>query len=82
MATPAEIKKFYGGQDVFAELGKANEALAANFPYIPTYPAIGGEMAQMADRAGKGEAKVADIFTAAQQASVSSLKNAGLPVAE
>lgn len=81
MTTPEPVKAFYGGQDVFAELAKANEALNPNFPYIPTFPAIGADMAQAADRAGKGEGKVADIFTAAQQASVASLKDAGLPVA-
>lgn len=80
--TPESVKAFYGGQEVFSELGKANEALNPNFPYIPTWPAIGGELAQVADKAGKGQAKVADIFTTAQQASVKSLKDAGLPVAE
>lgn len=81
MTTPDNVKAFYGGQDVFAELAKANENLNPNFPYIPTFPAIGGDMAKAADLAGKGEGKVADVFTAAQQASVESLKDAGLPVA-
>lgn len=80
MTTPDAVKKFYGGQDVFAELGKANEALNPNFPYIPTFPAIGADMAAAADKAGKGEGKVADVFEAAQNASVKSLKDAGLPV--
>lgn len=81
MKTPDAIKEFYGGQDVFAELAKANEALNPNFPYIPTFPAIGGEMAKAADNAGQGSGKVADVFTAAQDASVKSLQDAGLPVA-
>lgn len=82
MKTPADIKAFYGGQDVFAELAKANEALNPDFPYIPTYAAVGPEMAKAADAAGKGEAKVADVFKAAQTTSIKSLKDAGLPVAE
>lgn len=81
MKTPTAVAEFYGGQDVFAELAKANEALNPNFPYIPTFPAVGADMAKAADQAGKGQAKVADIFAAAQQVSVSSLKDAGLPVA-
>ncbi|MDO5535480.1 MAG: extracellular solute-binding protein [Propionibacteriaceae bacterium] len=81
MTTPEDVKAFYGGQDVFAELAKANEALNPNFPYIPTFPAIGGNMAEAADNAGQGSGKVADVFTAAQDASVKSLQDAGLPVA-
>lgn len=81
MKTPEAVKSFYGGQDVFAELGKANEALNPNFPYIPTFPAVGADMSAAADRAGKGQGKVADIFQAAQDSSVKSLKDAGLPVA-
>jgi multiple sugar transport system substrate-binding protein len=82
MTTPDSVKAFYGGQDVFAELAKANEVLNPNFPYIPTFPAIGSDMGQAAAAAGKGTGKVADIFTAAQTASVKSLKDAGLPVAD
>ena len=82
MKTPDAVKSFYGGQDVFAELAKANEALNPNFPYIPTWPTLGGDVAQVADKVGKGQGKVGDIFTTTQQSSVTSLKNAGLPVAE
>lgn len=82
MKTPADVAAFYGGQDVFAELAKANEAMNPKFAYIPTFPAIGSAMAEAADKAGKGEGKVADVFTAAQAESVKSLKAAGLPVAE
>lgn len=81
MKTPDNVKAFYGGQDVFAELAKANENLNPNFPYIPTFPAIGADMGKAADNAGQGTGKVADVFTAAQEASVKSLKDAGLPVA-
>lgn len=50
-------------------------------PYIPTFPAIGADMAAAADRAGQGQGQVMDVFTVAQDASVTSLTDAGLPVA-
>jgi multiple sugar transport system substrate-binding protein len=81
MTTPADVKAFYGGQDVFAELAKANQALNPNFTYIPTFPAIGADMSQAADKAGKGQGTVAAVFAAAQASSVKSLTDAGLPVA-
>lgn len=80
MKTPEDVAKFYGGQDVFAELGKANAALSANFPYIPGFSTLSDPMKQAAAAAGTGEGKVADIFTAAQDASVKALTDAGLPV--
>lgn len=81
MTTPAAIKKFYGGQDVFAELGKANERISADWTYAPYFSTVGTSMAQVAANAGSGKAKVADVFAAAQKQSVESLKNGGLPVA-
>lgn len=81
MTTPADVKAFYGGQDVFAELATANEATNPNFPYMPTFPAIGDAMSKAAAAAGSGQGKVAGIFEAAQTESVQSLKAAGLPVA-
>lgn len=80
--TPDSVKSFYGGQEVFAELGKANEAMNPDFPYMPTWPAIGDNMKTAAAAAGAGTGSVQAIFDAAQTASISSLKDAGLPVAE
>ncbi|WP_434737336.1 ABC transporter substrate-binding protein [Gleimia hominis] len=80
--TPEGLSKFFSGQDVFAELAKANEVMSKDFAYIPGFSAVGPEMITAADAAGKGEKKVADIFTAAQDASVKALKNLQLPVAE
>jgi multiple sugar transport system substrate-binding protein len=82
MKTPDAVKAFYGGQDVFAELAAANAALNPDLTYIPTFTAIGADMSAKADEAGRGQAKVADVFTAAQNASVTSLTDAGLPVAK
>ncbi|NLA30028.1 MAG: extracellular solute-binding protein [Propionibacterium sp.] len=80
-ATPEALATFYGGQDVFAELGKANQALNPNFAYMPTWPALNDPMTKAAAVAGEGKGKVANIFEAAQTTSIQSLKDAGLPVA-
>lgn len=82
VATPDKMKAQFGGQDVMAELAKANDAMNAEFGYMPGFSAVGAEMATVAAKAGKGEAKVAEIFSTAQSASVKALKDAGLPVAE
>lgn len=81
VTTPAEVKKFYGGQEVMAELAKANETINPNFGYVPTWPAVADPMSKAAAAAGEGKGKVAAIFEAAQTTSVQSLKDAGLPVA-
>lgn len=82
VSTPENISTFYGGQDVYAELAKANTDMNPNFPYMPTWPAIGGAMSTAAAAAGDGSGKVADIFEAAQTESIKSLEDAGLPVAK
>lgn len=82
MKTPDTIASFYGGQDVFAELAKANANLSSTFTYMPFFGTVGDAMSQAAAGAGSGSGKVADVFTAAQDQSVKSLKDAGLPVAE
>lgn len=82
MTTPDSVKEFYGGQDVFAELGTANANLSANFPYIPYFSAVANPMVTAAAAAGDGSGKVADVFSAAQDASVKALKDANLPVKE
>lgn len=81
VATPKSVSDFYGGQDVMAELAKANETLNPNFGYMPTWPAVGDPMMKGAAAAGDGSGKVADIFADAQATSISSLTDAGLPVA-
>ena len=82
MKTPDSVKEFYGGQDVFAELSKANANLAPDFPYIPFFSTLGDPMAKAATAAGDGSGKVIDIFKAAQTQSVKALKDGNLPVAE
>ena len=54
----------------------------SKFGFMPTWPSLADPMTQAAEAAGKGTGKVDDIFQAAQKTSVSSLKDANLPVAE
>lgn len=79
---PEKWLKQFGDQDVMAELVTANENLNADFAYIPGFSAVGPKMKETAAAAASGSGKVADVFTAAQDASVAALKDAGLPVSE
>lgn len=79
--TPASWSEFYGGQDVMAEFATANGNLAS-FSYIPGFSAVGTAMKEKAADAADGKAKVETIFDAAQTASVDTLKDYGLSVAQ
>ncbi|RMB57517.1 extracellular solute-binding protein [Tessaracoccus antarcticus] len=81
-ATPEKWSTQFGGQDVMAELVTANKNLNADFAYIPGFSAVGPKMTEAAAAAAAGSGKVADVFTAAQDASIAALKDAGLPVSE
>lgn len=80
-ANPEKWLRQFGDQDVMAELVTANANLNPEFPYIPGWSAVGPKMNAAAADAAAGKGKVADIFTAAQAASIAALKDAGLPVA-
>lgn len=82
MTTPPHIKEFYGGQDVNDVLAEANASLSADFAYMPYFSAVHSPMTEAGAAAGDGSGSVADIFAAAQEASVQALKDANLPVAE
>lgn len=82
MKTPEAVMSFYGGQDVFAELAKANEAMAPNFSLMPYFSAVVPKMQEAAAGAADGSGKVADVYKAAQETSIKTLKDNGLPVAE
>ncbi len=82
VVTSDKIKKQFGGQDVFAELAKANETLPESFTYIPGFPAVADAMKETAGKVANGEGKVEDIFATAQESSVKTLKDLQLPVAE
>ena len=79
--TPASWSEFYGGQDVMAEFAAANGNLAS-FSYIPGFSAVGTAMKEKAADAADGRAKVETIFDVAQTASVDTLKDYGLSVAQ
>lgn len=78
--TPESWTKFYSGQDVMAEMMKANAALS-DFTYMPGYSAVSAAMVETAAKVTDGSGKVSDIFETAQNTSVDTLKNLGLPVA-
>lgn len=82
VTTPEKIKRQFGGQDVYAEMAKANEGLVPEYAYIPGYSAAVSQMTVKAAEAGKGEAKVIDIFKVAQEESIKILRDLKLPVAE
>ena len=65
---------------MFGELAAANASLSANFTYMPGFSTVADPMSQAASAAGDGSGPVADVFTAAQDQSVKTLKNLGLPV--
>ena len=79
--TPASWSEFYGGQDVMAEFATANSHLG-NFSYIPGFSAVGTAMKEKAADVAAGKAKAESIFEAAQTASVDTLKDYGLSVAQ
>ncbi|MDR2929354.1 MAG: extracellular solute-binding protein [Propionibacteriaceae bacterium] len=80
--TPAKALKQFGGQEIMKELATANKNLSMDFAYIPGFSAVGPKAVETAAEAAKGTAKVADVFTTAQQASIDALKAAGLSVAQ
>lgn len=63
------------------EFATANDNLAG-FSYIPGFSAVGTAMKEKAADAADGKAKVEDVFDAAQTASVDTLKDYGLSVAQ
>lgn len=80
-ANPEKWTRQFGKQDVQSELAKAAQAMNKDFVYAPGYSAVVTQMVETATKAGSGQAKVADVFATAQEVSVKTLKDAGLPVA-
>ncbi|KJQ53232.1 ABC transporter substrate-binding protein [Microbacterium sp. SA39] len=79
--TPEKMLRQFGGQDVLAELSTATANLNPDFPYAPGFSTL-SKMNETAAAAVAGTAKVADIFSTAQDTAVTSLEDLGLPVAE
>lgn len=80
--TPEALKKLWGGQDVFGFLAEANATMNPNFPYAPTWPKVTSAMAEVGGNVTLGSAKVADIFSKAQETSLTTLKAQGISVKE
>lgn len=79
--TPDSWAEFYGGQDVMKEFATANADMPS-FNYMPGFSAVVAAMNEAGAKAADGSGKVADIFKAAQETSLTTLKNYGLPVAK
>lgn len=82
VVTPEKVKRQFGGQDVYAELAKANETLSDKFGYMPGFSAVGEKMKEVASKIVADKGDIMGIFEAAQEASVKTLKEQNLPVAE
>lgn len=80
--TPEALKKLWGGQDVFGFLAEANATMNPNFPYAPTWPKVTSAMAEVGGNVTLGSAKVADIFSKAQETSLTTLKAQGISAKE
>lgn len=79
---PEKWLRQFGDQDVQSELATAATAMNPDFVYMPGFSGVVTNMVEVATKAGSGEGKVADVFTAVQETSVQTLKDAGLPVAD
>lgn len=80
--TPAALKEFYGGQNIYDEFAKANDNVNVNWSFSPT---TGIAMTTLQDGTGKlaqGGDKLPAIITNVQKSSVDSLKSAGINVVE
>lgn len=82
VTTPDSLKAFYGGQDVGAELAKANANMSSDFGYMPFFSAVGAQMNETAAAAGGGTEPVSDVFNVAQSMSIQALEDNGLPVTD
>lgn len=80
--TPDKVKRQFGGQEVFSKLAEANETLSEDFAYIPGFSAVGAKMNEVASNVIDEGGKIADIFKAAQEESVTTLKGLNIDVKE
>ena len=80
--SPADVKKLWGDTDYLADIAQQAEHMNPNFPYLPTWPAVGAEMNALGGKIQNGEGTVADLYKGAQAKAVESMKSANLPLAE
>lgn len=77
--TSEKMLRQFGGQDVLGELATASSNLSPDFVYAPGFASL-TKMNETAAGVADGSAKVADIFTTAQNTAVKTLEDLGLPV--
>jgi putative lipoprotein len=82
VATPEKTLRQFGNQDVYQVLTEANGELPSDWGYIPGFSTVTPKMEEKADEVAAGSAKVADIFTVAEETSKQTLKESGLPVTD
>lgn len=82
LTTPADLKPIFGDQDVYKTLSEIAATQNADFPFSPSFPAVGAKLGEVAGKIKTGEAKFADMITESQAVGVQALKDAGLKVAE
>lgn len=82
-ATPESWGSFFGGgEDPMGVLINASANMSDQFIYMPGWSAVTGPMVDAASAAVAGSGKVADVFTAAGETAVTTLKDLGLTVIE
>ena len=82
VTTPEKTLRQFGGQEVYQVLAEANGELPSEWSYIPGFSTVAQKMNEKADEVVAGGAKVADIFTVAENTSRETLKGSGLPVVD
>lgn len=81
-ATSAFKTGFFGGQDIFSVVSKAYESVPAGWTWGPSAGVTGTTISDSLGKVASGEAKLADVLTSAQQATVADFKTRGLSVAQ
>ena len=82
LKTPKGLADFYGGQEIFDEFLKANEAAAVDFSYAPAiFDALTALGDGMTTTATQG-APLSDAIAEAQETSVASMEDAGITVVD
>ena len=82
VTTPEKTLRQFGGQDVYQVLAEANGEMPSEWSYIPGFSTVAQKMNEKADEVVAGGAKMADIFTVAENTSRETLKGSGLPVVD
>jgi multiple sugar transport system substrate-binding protein len=80
--TSAFKADFFDGQDIFSVISKAYDSIPAGWTWGPSAGVTGTSIADSLGKIAGGGAKLPDVLTAAEQATVADFKNRGLSVAQ